>query len=374
MVSYIQTSDAILEGEPIMSRKRVTARKGKTPGHGATYSKFRVRWRHVLLIDQRIRSGRGPNCRQLAEELEVSRRTVLRDVDFLRYDLGAPIEYDPDRRGYVYTEPNWVMPTVRITEGELFALLVAEKALEAYSGTPWAERLQRIFDRMVTSLPDRIEVAPREQLPRISFDAGAVSLVDPTILETVGTAIRDNETLRIRYSPLHSGRTKGYTIDPYMLRQTHGAWYLVGRDHPTGHIPMFNVSRMISVQPTGATFDYEAAEFDAKGYFEETFGVYETTRRYRCAIEFSGVAARLVRERRWHAQQDLKELPAGRLRFEVTVSHLDDIWPWVLGWGAEAKVIRPKELKERVTKQAAGILTRYRKKRTSPKSRGGRKP
>ena len=51
----------------------------------------------------------------------------LRDIDFLRYDLGAPIAYDPRRRGYVYTEPNWVMPSVRITEGELFALMVAEK-------------------------------------------------------------------------------------------------------------------------------------------------------------------------------------------------------------------------------------------------------
>lgn len=77
--------------------------------------KFRTRWRHVLLIDERIRSGQAPNCAALARELEVCRRTVLRDIDFLRDDLGAPVEYDPSRGGYVYTEANWIMPSVRIT-------------------------------------------------------------------------------------------------------------------------------------------------------------------------------------------------------------------------------------------------------------------
>ena len=106
-------------------------RKNKKPADKQEgYSKFRTRWRHVLLIDQKIREGTAPNCGRLAQELEVSRRTILRDIDFMKYDLAAPLEYDPGKRGYVYSEPNWVMPSVRITEGELFALLVAEKALE----------------------------------------------------------------------------------------------------------------------------------------------------------------------------------------------------------------------------------------------------
>jgi hypothetical protein len=69
-------------------------RQAESKGPSESYSKFRVRWRHVLVIDQQVRAGRAPNCRRLAEELEVSRRTVLRDVDFMRYDLSAPIEYE----------------------------------------------------------------------------------------------------------------------------------------------------------------------------------------------------------------------------------------------------------------------------------------
>jgi len=334
----------------------------KPRGEGTReYSKFRTRWRHVLLIDQHVRAGRAPNCRELAEELEVSRRTVLRDIDFLRYDLGAPIEYAPRRRGYVYTEPNWVMPSIRITEGELFALMVAEKALEAYSGMPWAAQLRTAFDRMAAALPERVEVAPRDLLTRVDFAGDAPSLVDPAILATIARAMKDNRTLRMTYRPLASEETKEYTVDPYILRRARGAWYLAARDHRSGRIPLFNVTRVRTVESTDQEFDYDLADFDSERYFADTFGTHETSARMRVAIEFSGWAAKLVRERQWHTSQELKDLSGGRLRFEVTVAHLDDIWPWALSWGAEAKVIKPRKLARIVADQAAATAGRYAK-------------
>ena len=336
-------------------------RREETASGSGGYLKFRTRWRHVLLIDQHVRAHRAPNCRELADELEVSRRTVLRDIDFLRYDLGAPIKYDARKRGYVYTEPNWVMPSVRITEGELFALMVAEKALDAYSGTPWADRLRKAFDRMAAALPERVEIAPRDLLTRVDFAYDSPAMVDPGILETITRAMRDDLTLRMIYHPLARKEPRKYTIDPYILRRARGAWYLAGRDHRSGRIPLFNVTRIHSAEPTGERFDYDLADFDPHKYFAGTFGTHETGDRIRVAVEFSGWAARLVRERLWHSSQKITDLPDGRLRFEVTVAHLDDIWPWVLSWGAEARVIKPKELACTVADQAAATAKRYAK-------------
>ena len=207
--------------------KKLTKPKPATRSKGQdSYSKFRTRWRHVLLIDERIRSGRAPNCRQLAGEMEVSRRTILRDIDFLRYDLGAPVEYDATRGGYVYTEANWDLPSIRIAEGELFSLMIAEKALEAYAGTPWVETMRRAFNRMIAGLPERVEIPPRELLHRISFDRGAVSIIDPSVLDILGSAVKHNQTLRMMYHPLGRRQAREYTVDPYVLRQARGAWYL----------------------------------------------------------------------------------------------------------------------------------------------------
>jgi predicted DNA-binding transcriptional regulator YafY len=62
----------------------------------------------------------------LARELEVSSKSIQRDLDFKRDRFGLPIEYDGGRFGYFYTEPVSSFPALQITEGELFALMVAE--------------------------------------------------------------------------------------------------------------------------------------------------------------------------------------------------------------------------------------------------------
>ena len=66
---------------------------------------FRPLLRRLLSIDSEIRSGRMPNCTSLARAEEVSRRTILRDIDYLRDELRAPIEYDPVKRASVTPPP-----------------------------------------------------------------------------------------------------------------------------------------------------------------------------------------------------------------------------------------------------------------------------
>jgi predicted DNA-binding transcriptional regulator YafY len=76
-------------------------------------------------------------------------------------------------------------------------------------------------------------------------------------------------------------------------------------------------------------------------------------------VEFSETAALLVQERQWHPQQKLTVLPEGRVRLELTVSHLWDIKAWVLSWGSEAKVISPSELVDLVAEQATKTAELY---------------
>lgn len=327
-----------------MGKRKAIRRKTAGDKRDDGYSKFRIRWRHVMLLDQQIRAGAAPNCTKLADELEVSRRTILRDIEFMKDDLGAPLDYDPKKRGYVYTEPNWVMPSLRITEGELFTLMIAEKALEAYSGTPWASRLRKVFGRMVAALPDRIEVAPQEFLSRVSFDMGGTAEVDPAVLESIAKAVGQNLAVDFSYCPLWAAESRVYRVDPYMLRRMQGAWYLVGRDHRSGNIPLFHLTRMSKVSLTELAFDYGSSGFDPKAYFATTFSTYHTSECHHVVIEFSGLAAKVVRERHWHDSQKLTDLPDGHLRLELDISHLDDICPWVLSWGAEAKAVAPADL------------------------------
>src|SRR5262245_43689575 len=96
-------------------------------------------------IDQAIRSGAYPNASTLARRLEVHPRTVARDLEVLSDRLGAPLTFEPARNGYRYTQPDYRLPFVRLTEGELDALFLAGQVLRQYQGTPFATDLQRAF-------------------------------------------------------------------------------------------------------------------------------------------------------------------------------------------------------------------------------------
>jgi proteasome accessory factor B len=103
----------------------------------------KVRITRILRIDDEIRTGKYPNSAVLAKKLEVTPRTILRDIDYLRFMYQAPIEYDFTKRGFYYTEPNFFIKSVILTEGELFSIALFDQFLEQYRNTP-LEQKQKI--------------------------------------------------------------------------------------------------------------------------------------------------------------------------------------------------------------------------------------
>jgi predicted DNA-binding transcriptional regulator YafY len=95
----------------------------------------------LLVLDRLHRGDRYPNARTAAQELEVHPRTVHRDLEFLRDSLGAPLEFCRRHNGYYYRDADYALPLVRLTEGELIALFLAERLLDEYRGTPYVADL-----------------------------------------------------------------------------------------------------------------------------------------------------------------------------------------------------------------------------------------
>jgi hypothetical protein len=65
----------------------------------------------IVAFDSLVREGKYPNCINFSVDYEVSSRTIMRDVDYLRYQLEAPLEYDQDKRGFYYSE-SWDLPAI----------------------------------------------------------------------------------------------------------------------------------------------------------------------------------------------------------------------------------------------------------------------
>src|SRR5436305_12416418 len=89
----------------------------------------------MLRIHQAIQGGKYPHATRLAKDLEVSTKSIHRDLDFMRDRLGLPLEWNAGRHGYHYTAKVSAFPAVQISEGDLVALVIAEKALQQYRVT-----------------------------------------------------------------------------------------------------------------------------------------------------------------------------------------------------------------------------------------------
>src|SRR5205814_2795538 len=84
----------------------------------------------LLEIHQMIAAQKYPNTVQMARLLQVSRKTIKRDIQWLKDHWEAPIDYDFVRRGFFYSGPVDKLPGLAtVTEAEMFALLVAHKAI-----------------------------------------------------------------------------------------------------------------------------------------------------------------------------------------------------------------------------------------------------
>lgn len=325
----------------------------------ATGRKFMVEWRHVALIDREIRSGRYPSAPQMADKFELSTRTVKRRIEFMRYDLGAPIEYDASKKGYYYREDDWLLPPIKVSEGELFAVVLAERALRGLKNNPLADRLKTIFEKIAMQLPEEVEVDPAELARGIGFADGPQHAPDARMVDALGKAVQNGRTVEMDYYKLSADETVHRTVDPLMLRCVDGEWYLVGHAHETGYVSLFHMGRIGEYDVTDDGFDRDGIDFDAETYFQDTFEAGHGTERVEASIRFTGWAARYVAEREWHPEQNMKKEPGGDVVLSLPVGWLEEVKSWVLSYGQHAEVLAPPILRRRVAEELNSAASHY---------------
>ncbi|NQT91799.1 MAG: WYL domain-containing protein [Lentisphaerae bacterium] len=322
------------------------------------YQRYRTKFHHLILIDRAIRDDQSPSSKTIARELEVSDRTVRRNVEFMRHVLSAPIAYDPSRKGYHYTDRNWSLPGLRVSEGELLGLALAQLALQAYGDTPLGKYVRQISEKIQAALPDEIDISPKHLAGLFRFSLGPVTPFRPEHWEVLATAARKQHTVWMRYHALYRDDAQEREVDPYLLRCCGGDWYLIGYDHHTGHIPVFNIGRIRELRATRKSFDVRA-DFDPDSYFADTLQVSHRGERHKVRVQFFDLAARLVAEKIWHPSQKLTRKRDGSVVLEMTLSDLDEVARWVLSFGADALVLRPTDLRDLVATVATATASRY---------------
>ena len=297
----------------------------------------------MLRIHQALQAGKYPNASTLALDLEISSKSIHRDLDFMRDRLEFPIEWDGARRGYYYTEEVSSFPTLQITEGELAALVVAEKALQQYRGTSFEKPLLSAIRKMEQSLPDTISISLADVEQTISFRTRAEPILDLQVFDTLAKATSARQQLELSYRKPGQKQPETRLVDPYHLANINGEWFLFAYDHLRRDLRTFVPARIRNIKHTGKTFT-RSHQFSLEKRLRDSFGVHSGEGHFEVVLRFNQRVADYVREKKWHDSQELRELKDGGLELRLKLSSLAEIERWVLSWGGDAVPIKPAAL------------------------------
>lgn len=309
----------------------------------------------MLHIHRAIKSGAFPNAASLARELEVSTKSVHRDLEFMRNRLGLPIEYDASRFGFWYSEEVENFPTIQFTEGELFALVVAEKALQQYRGTSFEQPLLSALRKMEESLPDTISLSLNDIEQTISFRTRAEPIQNLATFDALAKATAGRQQLKLSYRKPGQRQPEQRVVDPYHLANINGEWFLFAFDHMRQDLRTFVPARIKAIAHTGLTFQHRQG-FSLEKRLRGSFGVQSGQGEFNVVIHFNPRAADFIREKKWHGSQRLRDLKDGGVELSMRLSSLREVERWVLSWGGDAVVRRPAELAKSVRQAARQIL------------------
>lgn len=318
----------------------------------------RVTLHRIHRIFERIRSGDFPNRPTLAKEIEVSQKTIYRDVEFMKNLMKLPIEYDVHRLGYYFSSPVSDFPLLKLTEGELFAIFVGEKALEQYVGTPYEEPLRNTFKKFTAGLSGEFLVQWSELQSAISFKGIEANTVDARVFQQLVIAIRQRREIAFEYQGLKDARFKPRRAQPYELVSAEGQWYLFALDVDSQEVKRFVPGRMKKLQATKTSF-VKPKGFSAAKEIRSSFGIFSGSKPTTVEILFDRFASKLIRERHWHSSQRITEMKGGKLKLSLELGGFEEVERWLLSWGDHAQVLSPVELIDRLRATMARCLESY---------------
>ena len=312
----------------------------------------------MIRIHDLLSAGRYPNCSLLAREFEVSAKTVQRDVDFMRDQLVLPIDYDRARHGFAYTRAVGQFPLITVSEGELVALLVAQKAVEQYRGTSFEKPLQTAFQKLVSSLGDEASVSLHELSDAVSFYSAGVPLGQINVFESLTEAVMSSQLVEFDYLSLRARKPERRCAAPYHLACINNQWYLIARDQTRRELRTFALTRIDGVKKLRISFE-RPPDFSVSKMLSGSFAAFEAGKTERVRIRFDTFAARLVSERQWHKSQEIRPIGQAGIELTMQVGVAPDLESWILGWGNHAEVIEPVDLRNRISGTIRSMAAKY---------------
>jgi proteasome accessory factor B len=318
----------------------------------------------VAYIDRRLRYKRDyPSAVDLARGFgeesgdEVTSRTIKRDIEWMR-DEAAPIAYDPGKRGYYYAHESFELPAIRLTEGDLLGIMVAERALLSYRNSPYYDRVRSVFERLAKLLPERVSVRSGELSQRVSVVTEATTDIDAEVWATLQEALEGEQSVAVHYRAPGYAEASVRILDPYHIVGHRGEWYLLAYSHHDEEVRIYALARILRCQAKKERFERPSG-FSPDQHIDPAFGIFRGGEEREVAIRFAAKVASQMKERTWHPGQRVEDQPDGGIVVRYETNQMSQTLFWVGQWGPNAEILEPSDLRSRAAEWFGATASLY---------------
>ena len=298
-----------------------------------------AKYDRLLFILNLLRSRRNLNAGRLAEQCGVTERSIYRDIVALS-EANIPIYYD---NGYKLASDNF-LPPLNFDYEEFLSLKLALESSPLIETGKYGQTLRQVMTKLEARIPEAVRKQSRFT-PRTTHIQISLRQEQDRCEKYYGTiekAATENRALRLKYESIQSGETERI-VEPYFIVFRGSAFYFVAHCRLREEMRTFRLDRINDIELLTDTF-IKADEVDAETYFDGSWSVFGGE-EVLVKVRLRGAAARVVQSGNHHASEQIETLDHDEVIYTVTVRGLHEIQRWIVGFGAEAEVPEPDELR-----------------------------
>jgi predicted DNA-binding transcriptional regulator YafY len=355
---------------PNMSHAASSATGARTGIAGLKHVSDLHRLLRVLTL---VQSAPGWTAAKLAAELNVTERTIFRDIKKLQ-GVGIPLSARGGSKGFQVTGETFLAP-LQLSAEEAIALAVLCEEIASREQIPFLRPARRALEKVQAQLPAALREQVRSAAESMVIQAAPAGPGEQyeDVYERMREAIRARRSVECEYEQVNSdavGARGPFLFEPYALAYVVRAWYAIGRHAGRNAVRTLKLSRFARVTPAVPLYEIPKG-FSVQEHFGNAWRMMRGEKEHAVEIEFRQPLAETVAETIWHPTQEIEHRADGTLVFRCTVAGLDEIVWWVLSMGPSCTVNKPTELAERVKDLAAQTAAVYEKTRAKPAAETG---
>ena len=296
------------------------------------------------------------------DELEISKATFKRDLEYLRSRMNAAIIYDRFHGGYCFdsetTETKVELPGLWFSEKEATALALTQHLLSGLDKGGIIEPHIAPLTSIIDGILGQGETPAKELRKRIKVFGMSARKSDVECFQEIGAALLNRKRLQISYYARSTDETTEREISPQRLIFYRDNWYLDAHCHLRKELRSFSIDSIKQALITNNKAD-EVSDKQLQEFFAESYGIFSGKASQRARLKFNSTKARWVATETWHSEQIGEFDKDGNYILAFDYNQDPELIMDILKHGSDVEVLAPPSLRRRVKDELKKALTNY---------------